>query len=102
MTICRGLYGWTIRPAKCTESAICEPPKPRRTTGTPGKSSLSVFHKPMLELPMNNTPPGLGISFLSADSNRAIDFSQRDESCSAVAETNGNTPAASSSRAVIF
>src|SRR4051794_23504728 len=47
----RGAYGRTMRSAKCTLSAISEPPKPRLITRWCGKSPASVLHRRMLELP---------------------------------------------------
>jgi len=70
-----------MRSLKWMESEISEPPKPRLRVGVPGKSSAKVFHIRMLELPMNNTPPGLGGFALSLSSNLAMADSQRSGPC---------------------
>ena len=57
----------TMRLAYRTESAICDPPKPRFRTGRSGKC-WSTSHPRMLELPMNTIPSfggGLSLSFAS-------------------------------------
>src|SRR5437867_1576711 len=67
----------TIRSANCTESAMCEPPKPRLITGKSGNDSFK-FHIRMLELPTNNAPCFGGGCLRSASSNAAIVFSHCD------------------------
>jgi hypothetical protein len=58
-------------------SAITDPPNPRLSVGTFGKSVLSVFQLTMLELPIKSTAPCGGGVFRSAASNRAMADSQR-------------------------
>src|ERR1700737_2173035 len=57
-----------MRSAKYTTSLSSDPPNPRLITGTPGKSSLSVFHILIDELPTNTTEPARGGSARSAAS----------------------------------
>src|SRR5215471_4617944 len=72
-----------IRSAKLTESASSDPPKPRLSTGSPGKSSLSVDHMRILELP-TNTMQSLGGGFVrSLASKAAISDSHFVEFCCA-------------------
>src|SRR2546430_12363541 len=70
----------TMRSTNATESMICEPPNPRLMTLYSWKSSASVFHCRMLELPMNSTAPCGGGLVLSAASNALISDSHCDES----------------------
>src|SRR5687767_2688781 len=65
----------TMRSAYWVLWAIRDPPNPRLMTGTPGKSSASVFHRRMLELPTNSTPPGAGGFSASAASKARMSFS---------------------------
>src|SRR5436190_3566905 len=70
-----------MRSAKFTESAICEPPNPRLTTGKSGKSCARLVHLLMLELP-TNTMQFLGGGFVvSLASKAAISFSHCAELC---------------------
>ena len=57
-----------IRPAKFAESASCDPPKPRLTTGNEGKSVTRLVQRLMLELPTKTIQPfggGLVLSLAS-------------------------------------
>src|SRR6266850_6220349 len=71
----------TIRSAKFAESASCEPPNPRLTTGNEGKSLLRFVHRRMLELPTKTMQSFGGGLVLSLASNAAISFSQGAELC---------------------
>src|SRR3954470_15170011 len=53
---------------------MVDPPNPRLTTGTPGKSWARVFHLTMLDDPRNRTPPGAGGVLRSAASKASISF----------------------------
>src|SRR5665213_4224161 len=64
-----------MRSANRIESGIRDPPKPRLMTGTPGKSSASVFHLTMLDDPMNKLASFGGGCSLSRFSNARISFS---------------------------
>src|SRR5882762_6565879 len=72
-----------MRSAKFTESAICEPPKPRFTTGRAGKSAARLVQRLMLELPTKRMQPLGGGLVLSLASNAAISFSHCAELCEA-------------------
>jgi hypothetical protein len=54
-----------------------EPPKPRFSTGSPGKSAASEVQRRIDELPKNTMPPGAGIDARSAASNARISTSKR-------------------------
>src|SRR5947207_3448160 len=70
-----------MRSAKFAESARCEPPKPRLTTGYEGKWAERLVHFLMLELPTKTMQPFGGGLVLSLASNAAISFSHLPESC---------------------
>src|SRR3954447_23146949 len=53
---------------------MVDPPKPRFTGETSGKSEPRVFHRRMLEEPRNITPPGDGGWARSAASKASISF----------------------------
>ena len=59
-----------MRGAKCVESEISEPPKPRLKTGWPGKSCTNVLQRLIIEEPVNSTPP-FGGGFVASDCSKA-------------------------------
>ena len=68
-----------------------EPPKPRLSTGSPGKSSLSVVHMRIVELPTKTIPPGAGGVVRSASSNCSISFANRSRSIDGAADGEATT-----------
>src|SRR5262245_31565662 len=64
-----------MRSTNATESAICEPPKPRLTTWNSGKLSARLVQRRMLELPVKRIDPAGGGLVRSCASKAAISFS---------------------------
>src|SRR5712671_6316869 len=69
-----------MRSARLAESASCEPPKPRLTTGKEGKWTVRLVHFLMLELPTKTMQFLGGGLVLSLASNALISFSHLVES----------------------
>ena len=68
-TTTRGLAGAASRPAKPASSSSRQPPTPRLTIVSPGKSCSSVFQSRTFEDPRRQTPPGGGGVSRSAAAN---------------------------------